>query len=57
MMGPTDSYGILKNGVITIFPMVGSSYAVDAETYQPVERSLPPELYRKILQDISRFKR
>jgi membrane-anchored protein YejM (alkaline phosphatase superfamily) len=57
MMGPNESYGILENGVITVFPLVGSSYAVEAETYRPVERSLAPELYYKILQDISRFKR
>lgn len=56
MMGPSGSYGIRIGEHITAFPPVGPSYSVSAHDYRPVSWRLPPDIYRDILYDLSRFK-
>lgn len=57
LMGPSGSHGIQVGDRITVFPQIGPSFAVSATDYRPVDWRMPPELYRRILLDLARFKK
>ena len=42
---------------ITVFPQIGQGYSVSAVDYRPSDWKMPQATYRKILYDLSRFKK
>ena len=57
MMGPSGSHAIRIGDYITVFPQIGPSYSVSAADYRPADWKMPQATYRKILYDLSRFKK
>ncbi|GAB7141365.1 DUF3413 domain-containing protein [Deferribacterales bacterium RsTz2092] len=58
MHGADNSYGIsIGDGKITVFPgYIGGAYVVDAKTYRRLDEKPSPDVYKYVLEELSRFK-
>lgn len=56
-IGADDEYAIQDEHMITVFPLFGSVYTVNRDTYEPVKTQVPMERLKEIIEELSRFKK